>query len=125
MLTGPNPLAYVTDPAGQLVAVDFDAPARVFDVRYAKPQRVNGYYVSVPTEAGRAVGLRTPFISSGAADPGQAITVLATDEFGMASAWSKSYGGRRGTGLWQLALPRQDVTDYGEIRAAIEVGIVR
>lgn len=125
VLTGPNPLAYVTDAAGQLVAVDFDVPARVFDVRYAKPQQVNGYYVSVPTEAGRAVGLRSPFISGTAVDPGQAITVLATDEFGMASAWWKSYGGRPGAGLWQLALPRQDVTDYSEIRAAIELGIVR
>jgi len=43
----------------------------------------------------------------------------------MASAWSKCFGGPRGAGLWQLALPRQDVSDYSEIRAAIEVGIVR
>jgi hypothetical protein len=125
VLTGPNPLAFVTDAAGQVVGLDFDVPSRVFDVRYEPPQRVNGYYVSVPTAAGRAVGLRSPFVSSGAVDPGQAITVLATDEFGMASAWSKAYGGPHGAGLWQLALPRQDVADYSEIRTAIEVGVAR
>ena len=125
VLTGPNPLAFVTDAAGQVVGLDFDVPSRVFDVRHERPQRVNGYYVSVPTDAGRAVGLRSSFVSSGAVDPGQAITVLATDEFGMASAWSKSYGGPHGAGLWQLPLPRQEVTDYSQIRAAIEIGVAR
>jgi outer membrane protein assembly factor BamB len=125
VLVGPNPLAYRLDDAGQVTDVDFDVPARVFDVRYAKPQRVNGYYASFPTPAGRAIGLRSPFVASGAVDPDQAITVLATDEFGMASAWSKSFGGRPGMGLWQLALPRQDVADYSEVRAAIEAGVVR
>ena len=125
VLVGSNPLAYRLDAGGQVSAIDFSVPSKLFDVRYAEPEDVNGYYASFPTRAGRALGLRSPFIASGAVDPDQSITVLAEDEFGKASAWLKSYGGAPGTGLLQLALPRQDVADYSEWRAVIEAGITR
>ncbi len=55
------------------------------------------------------------------AQPG--ITVLAADEFGRASAWLRSYGGRPGNGLLQLELPRNESPDLAELRAVIEQGV--
>ena len=64
-------------------------------------------------------------VGTGAIEPAQGVTVLARDEFGQASAWLKSYGGPRGTGLLPLALPRQGAGDFSELRAAIEDGVAR
>jgi WD40 repeat protein len=125
VLLGPNPLAYVTDAGGQVTGIDYSIPQRILDVRYAEPERVAGYYASFPTGAGRAIGLRSPMVGTGAIEPAQGVTVLARDEFGQASAWLKSYGGPRGTGLLQLALPRQEAGDFSELRAAIEDGVAR
>jgi eukaryotic-like serine/threonine-protein kinase len=124
VMLGPNPLAYVTDATGQVVGVDYARPQRIFGVRYEEPANVAGYYASFPTVQGRAMGLRSASIATGAIDAAQAsITPLAHDEFGKASAWLKSYGGRRGTGLLQLTLPRQEVSDFAELRAAVERGV--
>ena len=124
VVAGPNPWAYVEDPAtGEVTAIDFTIPARIFGMRFGEPQEVNGYYATHPTDAGRAAGLRTSGVAYGAVDLNQAIEPLAINEFGRASAWRKSYGGHRGSGLVQLALPRQRVVDYAEFVAAIEQGI--
>jgi len=123
VVLGPNPLAYVTDSTGQLDGIDYAIPQRVFDVRFEAPAEVGGYYASFPTAAGRAIGLRSPAVGSGAIDPGQAVVTLMRDEFGKASAWLKPYGGRRGTGLLQLSLPRQETQDFSELRTAIEAGV--
>lgn len=124
VLTGPNPWAYVEDRAsGDLTLIDFSIPGRIFDVRFSPPEDVNGHYASVPTAAGRARGLRSVTVTYSAIDAQQASDVLAVDEFGRASAWRKSYGGPRGSGLLQLALPRQRVVDYAEFVAAIDHGV--
>jgi hypothetical protein len=124
VLLGPNPLAYRTDPAtGALTDLDYELPQRVFGVRFPEPRLIGGYYPSTPTAAGRAMGLRHGFVGYPSIDAQDGVTVLATDEYGRAGAWLRSYGGAPGSGLLQLALPRQEVPDYAEVQAVIEYGI--
>jgi outer membrane protein assembly factor BamB len=123
-LLGPNPLAYKADPAtGAVEDVDFAAPQAMFDVRFPPPQEAGGYYAVAPTAAGRATGLRHAGVASSPIDAQPGVTVLAADEFGRASAWLRSYGGRPGTGLLQLELSRFETPDLAEIRAVIEHGV--
>ena len=123
-LLGPNPLAYKADPVtGEVEDIDFAAPQALFDVRFPAPQEAGGYYAVAPTAAGRAMGLRHAGVASSpiAAQPG--VTALSLDEFGRASAWLRGYGGRPGSGLLQLELPRSEAPDLAELRAVIEFGV--
>ena len=123
-LLGPNPLAYKTDPAtGALTDIDWEMPQRVFGVRFPEPRLIGGYYPSTPTPAGRAMGLRHGFVGYPSIDAQEGVTVLAIDEYGKAGAWLRSYGGMPGSGLLQLALPRQETPDYAEVQAIIEYGM--
>ena len=121
---GPNPLAYRGDSkTGEVEKVDFDVPRRVFGVRFPEPARVNGFYVSSVTSIGEKWGLRGTSVGIGPIDPAEASAVLAMDEFGMASSWVKSYGGREGTGLLQLTIPRSTPADLAPFLAAVEHGL--
>ncbi len=62
-------------------------------------------------------------VGSGAIAPAEASSVLAEDEYGMASAWVRNYGGAEGTGLLQLSVPRLAPTDFSRYRSAIEHGL--
>ncbi len=124
VLLGANPLAFRADPVtGVVDDIDFGPARAVFGVDYPELERVNGYYASRPTAAGRRSGLRGSWVGTGAIDPVAASTVLALDEFGMASVWIRAYGGPPGTGLLQLGLPRAAATDYARYRAVIEYGL--
>jgi hypothetical protein len=121
---GPNPLAYRGDPkTGEVEKVDFDLPRRVFGIEFPEPARVNGFYVSKVTAIGEKWGLHGTSIGTDAIDPKDASTVLAVDEFGMASSWVKGYGGREGTGFLQLSISRTAPTDLAPFLAAIERGL--
>lgn len=123
-LLGPNPLAYKTDPStGALTDLDYELPQRVFGVRFPEPRLVGGYYPSTPTAAGRAMGMRHGFVGYPSIDAQAGVAVLASDEYGRAGAWLRSYGGAPGSGLLQLALPRQETPDYAEVQAVIEFGM--
>ncbi len=123
-LLGPNPLAYKADPVtGEVEDIDFAAPQALFDVRFPPPQEAGGYYAFAPTAAGRAMGLRRAGVASSPIDAQAGVTVLSTDEFGRASAWLRGYGGRPGSGLLQLELPRGEAPDLAELRAVIEYGV--
>lgn len=124
-LLGPNPLAYLPDPkTGEVEKIDFDVPKRVFDAPYEQTENVAGYYASTPTDAGRAQGLREGYVGYMAIEPGSAgVTALATDEFGKPTAWLKDYGGPRGTGLLQLALPRERLVELSPTIAVLDYGI--
>lgn len=126
VLTGPNPLAYLPDPeTGEITEVNYDVPKRVFGAPYEQPNDVAGYYASVPTPEGRSQGLRNAFVSFMAIQPNadSTVTALARDEFGKDTAWVKTYGGRRGTGLLQLSLPRETPADLTEYQAVLDYGI--
>jgi eukaryotic-like serine/threonine-protein kinase len=88
---GTNPLAFKIDPATGLVEeVDFTPAQDVFGIRFPKPETIGGYYASRPTVEGKRWGMRGFTVASGPIDPAEATTVLAEDEFGMASAWVKN-----------------------------------
>jgi hypothetical protein len=72
---------------------------------------------------GEKWGLRGSSIGISAIDPKDASAVLAVDEFGLASSWVKGYGGREGTGLLQLTIPRNTPTDLAPFLAAVERGL--
>jgi outer membrane protein assembly factor BamB len=121
---GPNPLAYRPDPkTGEVEKADFDVPRRVFGIRFPELARVNGFYVSNTTSVGERWGLRGTFVGIDPIEPAEASAVLALDEFGMASSWVKSYGGREGTGLLQLTIPRSTPADLAPFLAAVERGL--
>jgi hypothetical protein len=126
-LLGPNPLAFRADAStGEVTEIDFAVPARVFGIVYPALRLTGGFYASTPTAAGQRMGLRTRSVSYLAIDAAQDpdISVLALDEYGKAGAWLKRYGGPLGTGLLQLAVPRQDLLDFSEVQAVIEFGVV-
>jgi outer membrane protein assembly factor BamB len=123
-LLGANPLAYRADPAtGAVEDVDFTPAQDVFGIAFPKPETIGGYYASRPTAEGRRWGLQGFVVGSGAIAPGQASSVLAEDEYGMASMWAKNYGGPDGTGLLQLSVPRSTPTNLSRYRMAIEHGL--
>jgi len=124
VLLGTNPLAIKTDPAtGELEDVDFAPAQDVFGLRFPRPENIGGYYASRRTAEGRRWGMRGTTVGSGAIESNQATTVLAEDEFGMASAWVKNYGGPEGSGLMQLSLPRGTPAELSRYRAVIEYGL--
>ena len=51
------------------------------------------------TDAGKRWGLQQRWRTGWGIDPDKSITVLGLDEFGLASAWAKRYGGPEGTGF--------------------------
>jgi hypothetical protein len=121
---GPNPLAYRGDPkSGEVESVDFELPRRVFGIPFPETARVNGFYVTKATTTGEKWGLHGMSIGMGAIEPKDVSAVLAADEFGMASSWVKSYGGREGTGFLQLTIPRTAPTDLAPFLAAVERGL--
>ena len=123
-LLGPNPLAYRADAkTGVVEKIDFAPVETVFGMHYPPLEKVNGYYASHTTATGEKWGLRGFAVSVGAIAPGQVTTVLAENEFGMATSWLKNFGGSEGTGLLQLNVPRLAPVDYLPYRMAIEHGI--
>lgn len=62
-------------------------------------------------------------VGPGSIDPVEASEVLAQNDYGMATAWVKSYGGAAGTGLLQLVVPLAAPTNFARYRAAIEFGL--
>ncbi len=125
VLLGMNPLAYKCDPLTDVIdTVDFMIPERILGIHYPPLQMVNGYYSSTATAEGLQWGSIDHWTGAGAINPAEASTVIAFNEFGMAGAWLKSYGGPKGTGLLQLAVPRFNVSsDLLQLRRIIEYGI--
>ena len=58
------------------------------------------------TDAGRQWGLQQRWRGGWGIEPDKSITVLGLDEFGLASAWVKRYGGPEGTGF--VRVPPED-----------------
>ncbi|CAF3802119.1 unnamed protein product [Rotaria sp. Silwood1] len=122
----PNPTVYIyNDTAtGVLDSLDYEIPGKIFGVKHIEPQFSNGYYPAIPTKEGLRFGLKTFWTGFYAINPDEVTTVLAKDEFGMAAAWLKNYGGPEGTGLLQLTLGRiASQIDLAPIKAVIEQGI--
>lgn len=126
VLFGVNPTVniYNDTATGILDSIEYETPGKIFGVKHIDYQFSNGYYPVFPTVEGKKVGLKNSWAGFYAVEPNQVTTVLATDEFGMAAAWLKNYGGPEGTGLLQLTIarPLSDM-DLGPFRRVIEYGI--
>jgi len=124
VFVGNNPFAYLTDgKTGAIVKADYNIPNAIFGASYPAPQFATGYYQSQPTSEGRALGLRDFYIANGGVTATPNITPLATDEFGLVTAWIKRYGGTAGGGLIQFELPRTELVDLAPYLAVIERGL--
>jgi outer membrane protein assembly factor BamB len=99
---GSNPVRFQEDASGAITALDGGPTEAVLGLRYPPLEEERGYHVSSPTAEGRRWGLRSMGVVNGAIRPGQVTTVLARNEFGLATAWTKAYGTRGGL-LVQLA----------------------
>ena len=122
---GSDPLGIVTDPAtGALADFNNSRIEANFGIHFPPRNIATGYHVSRFNAAGERWGLSGNFVTNGAIAPDQVDLVLASDEFGMATAWLKSFGPRRGL-LLQFALPRNRVVDLTPYRIAIESALLR
>lgn len=81
-----------------------------------------GFYSSMPTEAGKKMGLTQTIPSYAAVDASQ-VTPLALDENGRATYWIKNYGHRQGTGFVQLWIQANTLHTLEEIKKVVEFGI--
>jgi outer membrane protein assembly factor BamB len=126
-LFGLNPIAYTRDSTGVVVSYDDSIPSVVFGLKYPEKNFIRGIYETHTTPEGRAVGLSTGYSTVSnfsVIDPGNAITVLAKDEFGSATEWIKNFGGPEGTGLLQFNIPTNEVKfNISEFRTVIEWGV--
>jgi outer membrane protein assembly factor BamB len=80
-----------------------------------------GYHVSQYTAEGKHWGLDGVLVTSGAIEPAQVSTVLATDRIGYATAWAKSYA--KGGLVLQIPMPLNRMVDIAPFRAAIDHAI--
>lgn len=98
---GVPPLLFPRDPAtgdaGGLAALDWSAPSRLLGVPHqAAMFDMRGVRA---TEEGARWGLPRRWRTGWGIAPDASITVLGRDEYGLASAWVKRFGGANGTGF--------------------------
>jgi len=120
---GANPLAYIFDKkSGKLAGIDFRIPSKVFGVDYQGEltDALKGWFYVKTTAEGNKWGLTGWWVGIASVDKSQVSTVLALDENGNAAAWIKNYGGDEGTGLVQLWVDRDRLSNLSEIKAAAE-----
>ncbi len=121
---GPDPIAWKRDSTGTMLGIDYSIPQKILGIQYpGKSLEGIGWYGASVTEEGKKWGLLGWCVGLGWVEPGQVTTVLARDENGMASQWVKNYGGREGTGLVQLWVPRDRHVDLFPVKCAAEYGI--
>ena len=100
---GLPPALFPFDSAGQrsLLRITRDATARLLGVRHEHAIFDRDGTADV-RPAGRRLGMLPGFLSAWSADTTDVTTLLSVDEFGLASAWTKSFGGPAGTGFVRI-----------------------
>ncbi|OGU25674.1 MAG: hypothetical protein A2X66_09190 [Ignavibacteria bacterium GWA2_54_16] len=123
---GPDPIAWKRDSLGKFEGINYDRSVRILGIRYpGKSLEGIGWYNSTVTGEGKKWGLSGWGVGLGCVDPSQVSTVLARDEHGMAGAWVKNFGGKEGTGLVQLFIPRDKIIDLYHVKRVAEYGLGR
>lgn len=119
---GSNPVAFKYEAGtGALVDFDVDNAEKILGLHYPPLENERGFHVSTATVEGRAWGLRGQQAGNGAIAPAEATTVLAVNEFGLATSWVKRYG-QRGGALLQLAVPTYFVVSMTPFHIVAEHG---
>lgn len=123
VFVGSNPVAYKYEAgSGALLDADVGNAEKILGLRYPPLENERGYHVSTATPEGRAWGLRGQQVSNGAIAPAQVTTVLAVNEFGLATSWVRRYGQHGGT-LLQLTAPALFVSSMTTLHIAAEHGL--
>lgn len=121
---GPDPLAWRRDSVGRMTGIDYSVPLKVLGLHYPGSQLEEiGWYGSRVTSEGTKWGLGGWWVGLGWIDSAQVSSVLAVDEYGRASCWVKNFGGRGGTGLVQLFVPKNRQFDLHPIKLVAEFGL--
>jgi outer membrane protein assembly factor BamB len=106
------------DASGKAVRFDAARPGRLLGVDHT-PGR-SDWMGARATAEGRRWGLPEWFIGGFAVAPADATTVLALDEWGLASAWVKSFGGPPGSGFVRLWGRSEPITDLSWVQKVAE-----
>lgn len=109
--SGTPPLLWSLDSAGRPVGLNkfqWDAPTELLGV----PHRAAIFDSRgvAPTDAAIRMGLPRRFRTSFGVEPAGVSRVLGTDDWGLAGAWIKTYGGPEGTGFFRI--PDDDLAIY-------------
>lgn len=127
VLLGANPSGLMlNDTTGRLEGFNFEKKLNdVFSISTTDNGNISAdaSYVSYPTPEGRKLGLRDFWLGYSSVEPSQVDKVYAENEYGRATMWLKSYGGRPGTGLLQLTMPKEVIgTQFFLLRMIMEKG---
>jgi outer membrane protein assembly factor BamB len=106
------------DASGKAVRFDASRTGRLLGVDHT-PGR-SDWMGARATEEGRRWGLPEWFIGGFAVAPGDATTVLALDEWGLASAWVKSFGGPPGSGFVRLWGRSEPIPEFSWVQRVAE-----
>ena len=118
---GVNPLSIRYDEKGVIVRINEADGATALGLTALDRKTDYGYYISRNTPEGTRWGLSGDLLVNGALDPAQVTHVLARNQLGHATAWTKSYPG--GGLVIYLPLPRNRFVNIAPFRAAIDHAI--
>ena len=122
---GSIPNLYVLDSQGNVVGEDASIAENALGVKYESTHDW-GSYNSSATEEGRKWGLPEWWVSSFYIDQQTDVVPLAKDEYGRCSAWTKTFGGKPGTGFiqyrgWEVGRSARD-NELENLRVIAEYG---
>jgi eukaryotic-like serine/threonine-protein kinase len=123
--TGLNPAGCIVDKKGNWAGYDFPLAGKILDIGYTEnDSRPFSNYPTIITPAGARWGLRSSSVSYNGIDPAIVSVVLATNEYGKASCWVKTYAPREGSGFVQLCLlPATGEKLLPDVQRAAEYGL--
>ena len=75
---------------------------------------------ALATPDGRRWGVAEWYLGGFAVPPSDVTTVLALDEFGLATGWVKSFGGPPGSGFVRLWGREEPISDLSWVQAVAE-----
>ncbi len=103
---------------GQAIRFDPSRTTRLLEVDHTvgRPDWMGGR----ATPEGRRWGMPDWYLGGFAVPRGDVTTVLGTDEFGLASAWVKSFGGPPGSGFVRLWGRKEPIRDLAWVQAVAE-----
>lgn len=120
LLSG-RPLSLKFDEQGALSSVDDSISERVLGIQFAPTEMSRGWATSRSTDVGARWGMPAQYRGNGSIPDDQVTAVLGRDEFGAATAWTKSYGAH---GLViQVYAPNNRITDMTPYANVIEFAL--
>ena len=126
VILGMNPASYVIDQEKkQVTGVDFLVAKKItgIDYQFSDLRSHRGFYSAQITDEGKLWGLQNPIVGICGLPLGKVTTPLAIDENGLAPAWVKQFGSKKGSGFVQLFLTPDRLNNLPEIKKVAEYGL--